>query len=116
METTQMTPIISSTFSALTVCNSHFLFENSQNLFRYAPPFCPFWSVKYLNFWQKLPIWKMHHAFLESRHPELLKIHILFCPSSGAKKKVSAYGLVGKCPHCCRSADGHYHFFISKKT
>ena len=36
-------------------------------------PFCPFWSVKYLNFWPKLPIRIAHHTFLESRHPGFTK-------------------------------------------
>ena len=31
METRQMTPFFSSTFSVLTVCNIIFVFENSQN-------------------------------------------------------------------------------------
>ena len=33
-----------------------FVFENSQSSFLCVPPFGPFWSVKYLNFGQKLPI------------------------------------------------------------
>ena len=32
--------------------------------------FDPFWYVKYLSFGLKLPIWTVHHASLESRHPE----------------------------------------------
>ena len=35
--------------------------------------FGSFWSVKYLNFGQKLPIKTAHHNFLESRHPEFTK-------------------------------------------
>ena len=31
-------------------------FENTQNSFRYGPPFCLFWPVKYI-FGQKLLIW-----------------------------------------------------------
>ena len=38
METRQMTPIFSSTFSAPTVFNIQFLFENSRNLFWRRPP------------------------------------------------------------------------------
>ena len=56
METRQMTPFILSTFSALTVCNIIFVFENSQNSFSRGPPFGQFWPEKYLNFGQKLPI------------------------------------------------------------
>ena len=44
--------------------------ENTQNSFSCGAPFGPFWSLKYLNFDQKLPIWTAHHTFLESRHPE----------------------------------------------
>ena len=49
METTQMTPFFSSTFSALTVT---FIseFENTQNSFSCGSPFDKFWSIKYLNF------------------------------------------------------------------
>ena len=35
--------------------------------------FVLFWSVKYVNFEQKLPIQTAHHIFLESRHPEVTK-------------------------------------------
>ena len=65
-------PIFSSTFSALFV-TFIFVFKNSQNLFWCGPPFGPFWFVKHLNFWQKLPIRTMHHTFLEIRHPEVTK-------------------------------------------
>ena len=34
--------------------------------FPVAPSFGPFWSVKYFNFEQKLPIRTAHHTFLES--------------------------------------------------
>ena len=45
------------------------LFENSQISY-----WCdPFWSVKYLTFGRKLLIRTTHHAFLESRHPEVTK-------------------------------------------
>ena len=37
------------------------------------PPFGPFWSGKYINFGQKLPIWTAHHTFLESRQSEVTK-------------------------------------------
>ena len=51
-----------------------------------VPPFGLFWSVKYLNFEQKLPIQTAHHIFLESRQPEATKIHIMSCPPRGAKQ------------------------------
>ena len=40
----------------------------------------PFWSVKYLNFCQKLLIWTAHHTFPESRHPQVTKnlYYVLF--------------------------------------
>ena len=50
-----------------------FVFKNSQNSFSCRPSFGPLWSVKYLNFAQKLPIQIAHHTFLESRHPEVTK-------------------------------------------
>ena len=74
METRRITPFFSSTFSALTVCNIHFVFETSQNSFSCGPPFGPFWSAKYLNFGQKLPIRTTHYTFLESRRTKNLKI------------------------------------------
>ena len=54
-------------------------------------PLCPFWYVKYLNFGHKLPIRTIHHTFLESRHPEVTKIDIMFCPPSGTKKGISSW-------------------------
>ena len=44
-----------------------------QHSFSYDPPFGPFWSVKYLNFWQKLSIQTVHHTFLESRRAVVTK-------------------------------------------
>ena len=48
-----------------------FIFENGQNSFSCGLPFGLFWSVKYLNFGQKLPIRTAHHTFLESGHTEV---------------------------------------------
>ena len=88
METRQMTPFFLATFSTLNVCNIHFfLFENSQNPFWCDPRFGPSWSVKYLNFGQKLPIRTTHHTFLESRHPEVTNNPYHVLPPSGAKKR-----------------------------
>ena len=60
---------------------------NSQNLFSWGPPFVPFWSVKYLNFAQKLPIRTAHHTFLQSRHPEITKNpHYVLSPEGNKKR------------------------------
>ena len=60
--------------------------------FLVVPSFGLFWSLKYLNFEQSLSIRTAH---LESRQPKVTKIHIMFCPPRGAKKKrVSVYGLI----------------------
>ena len=37
------------------------------------PPFGLFWSIKYLNLGQKLPIPTAHDTFLERRYPEVTK-------------------------------------------
>ena len=90
MEARQMTPSLSSTFSALTVCNINFCIETSQNSFSCGLPFRRFRFIKYLNFGRKLPIRTAHHTFLESRQPRLLKVHIIFCPQRRAKKGISS--------------------------
>ena len=90
MKTREMTPFVSSTFSALTV-TFIFVFENNQNWFSCGPPFGPFWSVKYLNVGQKLSIWTAHHTFLESRHPEVTKKPFMFCPQEEPKKGISSW-------------------------
>ena len=56
------------------------------------PPSGPFWSVKYLNFGQKLPIRTARHTSLESRHPEVTKNPYVLSPEWN-QKKVSAHGL-----------------------
>ena len=50
-----------------------FVFGNSQYSFPCGSPFGPFWSVKYFNFWKKVPIRTAHLTFPESRHPEVTK-------------------------------------------
>ena len=57
-----------------------FVFEISQNSFSCGSAFSSFWSVKYLNLWQSLPIRTAHDTFLESRHPEVTKnpYYVLF--------------------------------------
>ena len=49
----------------------------------------PFWSVKYLNFGQRLPIRTVHYTILESRHLEDTKTPCYVWNL----KKVSAHGL-----------------------
>ena len=95
METWQMTQ---STFSALTVCNIYFYIWihfhlNSKFIFMWSP-YGLFWSVKYLNFGQKLPIWTAHHAFLESRYPKATKNPYYVSSLKGSQKTVSAHGLI----------------------
>ena len=46
-----------------------------------------FWSVKYLNFGQQLPIWTPHHTFLESWHPEVTKNPYYILSPEGRQKK-----------------------------
>ena len=65
------------------------------------------WSVKYLNFGQKLPIRTVHDTFLESRHPEVTKNPYYVLSPKGTRKKVSAHGLI-------RLYRGVYIFTISK--
>ena len=86
METRQMTPFFSSTFYALFV-TFIFIFGNSQNSFSCGVPFGPFWSVKYLNFGQKLPIRTTHHTFLESEHPEVTKNPYYVLSPDGSQKR-----------------------------
>ena len=65
-----------------------------------VPPFGPFWSVKYLNFGQKLLIWTAHYTFLESRHPGATKnLYVLF-PEGNQKR----YQLMK-----------HYHHFFEQQ-
>ena len=57
-----------------------------------GPPFVPFWSVKYLNFGQKLSIRATHHTSLESRHTEVNNNPYYILSPEGSQKKVSAHG------------------------
>ena len=49
--------------------------------------FGSFWSVKYLNFRQKLPIWTAHDILLKSRHPEVTKNSYYALSPDGSQKK-----------------------------
>ena len=57
-------------------------------------PFGPFWSIKYLNFGQKLPIVTAHYTFLESRHSKVTKNPCFVLSPRGSQKNVSAHGLI----------------------
>ena len=54
--------------------------------------FSSFWSVKYSNFGQKLPIRIAHHTFLESRHPKVIKnSYYALSPEREPKKGISSW-------------------------
>ena len=88
-----MTSFFSFTFFALTVCNIHFCIWNQSTFIFMWSPFCPFWSVKYLSFWEKLTIQTVHHSFLESKEPEVTKNPYYVLSPQGSHKKVSAHEL-----------------------
>ena len=91
-------PIFSSAFSALTVCNIHVYFSKwSKLMFMWSPSFGLFWSVKYVNFGQKLPIKTNHYTFLESIHPDVTKNPYYVLSSKGSQKQVSAPGRIPVC-------------------
>ena len=56
-------------------------------------PIGPFWSVKYVNFGQKLPIQPTYHTFLESRHLEVTKNLCYILSLEWSQKEVPAHGL-----------------------
>ena len=62
--------------------------------FLVVPRFGLFWSVKYLNFEQKLLIQTAHHIFLENRHPEVTENPNCVLSPKWSQKKVSANGLI----------------------
>ena len=55
----------------------------------WSPALGPVWSVKYLNFGQKLPIRRAHHTFLERRPSEITKL--CFVPRGELKKGISSW-------------------------
>ena len=79
-----------------------------------VPPLSPFWSVKYLNFGQKLQIWIAHHTFLESRHPEVTKNPYYILYLKGNQDKVSAHGLQYLCFLCLLLSltTSFYHLYM----
>ena len=95
METKQITPFFHLLFPLQLFVTFIFALGNSQNSFSCGPLFCPFWSVKYLNFGQKLPFQTTYHTFLESRQrPEVTKNPYDVLSPEGIQKKVSAHGLI----------------------
>ena len=96
METRQMTPFFIYVFLKLYLAFI-FIFQNGRNSFSCGHPFGLFWSVKYLNFGQKLPIRTTHHTFLESRHPEVTKNpYLWFVPRGEPKKGISSWNIIGR--------------------
>ena len=82
--------IFSFTFSSVFV-TFIFVFENSQNLYSCGPPFYPFWSVKFRNFQQKLPISTTIILLQKVNTMSLLKTHVLSPEES--QKMVSTHEL-----------------------
>ena len=58
------------------------------------PPFGSLWSVKYLNFWEKLVIRLVHHTLLESRHPEVTKNPYYALFPEGSQKSISLWPII----------------------
>ena len=86
METRQMTPFFSSTFSDLTVCNIHFwIWKYSKFIFMW----CPVWSIlvcKIPQFLAESYRFRQLITLLQKVDTlRLLKIFIMFCPHVGAK-------------------------------
>ena len=86
-----MTPLFSSTFSALFV-TFIFVFKNIPNFFLRGPPFGPFWSIKYLNFGKKLPI-QTPIILFKKVDTDVTKSPCYVLISKENQKKVSANGL-----------------------
>ena len=62
--------------------------------------FGPFWSVKYLDFGQKLPFRTANYTFLKSKHLEVTKNPYYVLSPEGSQRKVSAHGLFLKFRNC----------------
>ena len=87
METRQMTHFFHLLFPLELFVTFIFAFENRQNSFSCGFPFGSFWSIKYLNFGKKLRFGQPIILFQKVDNLRLLKIHIIFCPPRGAKKR-----------------------------
>ena len=94
MKNRQLAPLFHLLFPLYLFVTLIFMFENIQSSFWCGPPFAPFWSVKYLNFGQKLPIPTTHHTFVEWKHPEVTKNPYYVLSPECSHKKVSAHGLI----------------------
>ena len=71
IKTRQITPFF--IYFSRSNCNIHFWIWKYSKLLSCGPPFGPFWSVKYLNFWPKATDLDRSPYFPESRHPEVTK-------------------------------------------
>ena len=75
-------------------------------LFHVAPHWSGLvWTVKYLNFWQKLPIRTDLHPFVDGRHFEVTKNSYYYLSLKWSQKKVSDHGLRPVC------RDAYIHYF-----
>ena len=89
METRQMTPFFSSSFSALTVCNIHFyIWKYSKFIFMWSILVC-----KISQFWAKATDSNSPSYFSRKKTLRLLKIHIMFCPPGGVKKGSNSWNI-----------------------
>ena len=89
METRAMTPFFSSTFSALTVFNIHFLYLKLVKIYFHVAPFCFILVSKIPQFWTKTTNSDSPLCFSRKGHPEV--IHVMLCPPRGAKKGISSW-------------------------
>ena len=91
--TRQMTPFLFIYFLGSNCLYYSFLYLKIVKIrFWCCPPFGPFWSVKYLNSGQKLPIRITRHAFLESWHPEVTyNPYYLLSPKWRQEKGISSW-------------------------
>ena len=72
-----------------------FVFQKNQNKFSCGSPHGPFWSVKHLNFGQKLPTRTAYHTFQESRHAEITKnLYYVLSPEGSQKNSISSWSTV----------------------
>ena len=90
METRQLTPFFSSTFSDLTVCNIHFwIWKYSKFVFMWSP----LWSILACKISQYLVRTYQFRQFVTFFYKvdtlRLLKIYIMLCTSAGAKSPFS---------------------------
>ena len=78
-------------FSALTVCSIHFcIWKWSKFIFMWSP-FGLFWFLKYLNFREKLPIFRAHHTYVKSIHPGVTKNSYYVLSPKGSQKNLSPW-------------------------